>query len=141
MSDSFKYPGEELELFQHAKHWKKYFSRHILPRIKGTVLEVGAGIGATTLLLNNGTVEKWLLLEPDENMSRELKKKIDEGKFPQNCQVKSGYISQVNTNFDTIIYIDVLEHIKEDQQEIEKASLLLNPGGHIIILGPAFQFL
>jgi 2-polyprenyl-3-methyl-5-hydroxy-6-metoxy-1,4-benzoquinol methylase len=141
MSDPFKYTGEELELFQHAKHWKQYFSRQILPRIKGSVLEVGAGIGATTLLLNNGTAEKWLLLEPDENMSRELKMKIDQSKFPQNCQVQTGYISQVKTSFDTIIYIDVLEHIKDDRQEIENAAMLLNPGGHIIILGPAFQFL
>jgi cyclopropane fatty-acyl-phospholipid synthase-like methyltransferase len=141
MSASFKYTGEELELFQHAKHWKKYFSRQIQPRIKGSVLEVGAGIGATTLLLNDGTAENWLMLEPDENMSCKLQKKINDGKFPANCQVKSGTISQVNTSFDTIIYIDVLEHIKEDQLEIEKAAKLLNTGGHIIILGPAIQLL
>ena len=54
MTESFKYQGDELELFQHAKNWKKYFSRQIKPFIKGNVLEVGAGIGATTLLLNDG---------------------------------------------------------------------------------------
>lgn len=75
MTESFKYQGDELELFQHAKNWKKYFSRQIKPFIKGNVLEVGAGIGATTLLLNDGTASKWLMLEPDEQMSNSLKRK------------------------------------------------------------------
>ena len=77
MSDSFKYQGNELLLFQHAKNWKKYFSSKIKPYIKGNVLEVGAGIGATTLLLNDGTAGKWLMLEPDEQMCAKLKKKIE----------------------------------------------------------------
>ncbi len=35
----------------------------------------------------------------------------------------------------------MLEHIKTDAAEITKAADLLNPGGHIIILAPAFQSL
>ena len=44
-------------------------------------------------------------------------------------------------SFDTIIYIDVLEHILEDKKELEKATSFLKPGGYLIILSPAFQFL
>jgi SAM-dependent methyltransferase len=141
MSDSFKYEGDELMLFQHAKNWKKYFSKKIKPYIKGTVLEAGAGIGATTLLLNDGSAEKWLLLEPDEKMSALLKKKIETKELPSNCQVQTGTIGQVVLTFDTIMYVDVLEHIEADTEEIQKASDLLNAGGHIIVLSPAFQFL
>ena len=56
MEKAFTYEGDELELFQHAKNWKSYFSKVTKPFIKGDVLEVGAGIGATTQLLNNGSV-------------------------------------------------------------------------------------
>lgn len=141
MSDSFKYPGSELVLFQHAKHWKKYFSRQITPYIKGTVLEVGAGIGSITLLLNDGSAKQWLMLEPDEQMHLTLKEKMASNLFPSNCRLQSGMIERVTGTFDTIIYIDVLEHIENDAEEMKKAAGLLNEGGHIIVLAPAFQSL
>jgi ubiquinone/menaquinone biosynthesis C-methylase UbiE len=141
MSDTFKYQGNELTLFQHANNWKKYFSKVILQYIKMNVLEVGAGIGATTSLLNNNTAFEWLLLEPDSTMSNILIQKIKEKTLPMNCKVLNGTIDQVNTKFDTIIYIDVLEHIKNDKQEIRKAASLLNNGGYLIILSPAFEIL
>ena len=53
MNRSYTYPGGELELFEHARNWKKYFSHFIKPYLKGRVLEVGAGIGSTTVILNN----------------------------------------------------------------------------------------
>ncbi len=141
MTDSFKYEGDELVLFQHAKHWKKYFSEQIKPYIKGNVLEVGAGLGATTLLLNDGSAAKWLLLEPDKEMCAALKKKIEAKELPTNCQLLFGTVDQTTSTFDTIIYIDVLEHIEKDAEEMKKAAALLNAGGHIIVLSPAFQFL
>jgi SAM-dependent methyltransferase len=141
MTDAYKYEGNELELFQHAKHWKKYFSKQIKPYIKGKVLEVGAGIGATTQLLNDGTAESWLMLEPDEKMSAELKKKGESKELASNCRLQTGTINQVSSTFDTIIYIDVLEHIYADGEELHKAANLLNSGGHIIVLSPAFPFL
>jgi ubiquinone/menaquinone biosynthesis C-methylase UbiE len=141
MKDAFTYQGNELTLFQHASQWKKYFSQQIKPYIKGNVLEVGAGIAATTLLLNDGSANQWLMLEPDEQMSSLLKNKITSKELPANCQLQTGTIDQITSNFDTIIYIDVLEHIEADAEEIKKASALLNPGGHIIVLSPAFQFL
>lgn len=141
MSESFKYPGDELVLFQHAIHWKKYFSRQIKPFIKGNVLEAGAGIGATTLLLNDGSANQWLMLEPDEKMSGMLEKRIDAKEFPANCQLQTGTIGQLTSTFDTIIYIDVMEHIENDAEELKKAATLLNTGGHIVVLSPAFQFL
>lgn len=141
MTDPFKYQGDELALFQYAKNWKKYFSRQITLYINGQVLEVGAGIGATTLLLNNGIPVKWLLLEPDKEMSEVLETMISEKNLPDNCKIQTGTIDQLTEKFDTILYIDVLEHIESDREEINKAAALLNNGGHLIVLSPAFQFL
>jgi len=141
MTEPFKYEGDELVLFQHARHWKNYFSSRIKPLIKGTVLEVGAGIGATTPLLNDGRSPAWLLLEPDPEMSSTLLAKIDKKELPSNCRVHTGTIDQVSPGFDTIIYIDVLEHIEQDAEELKKAAALLNPGGHLLLLSPAFPYL
>jgi 2-polyprenyl-3-methyl-5-hydroxy-6-metoxy-1,4-benzoquinol methylase len=141
MPELFTYQGNELELFKHAAHWKNYFSKQLMPYIKGDVLEAGAGIGATTLLLNDGKNPSWLMLEPDDEMSSLLEKKLNAKEFSANCRIKKGTIENVQSTFDTIIYIDVLEHIATDTEEMRKAAALLNDGGHIIVLSPAFQFL
>ena len=44
-------------------------------------------------------------------------------------------------SFDSILYIDVLEHIKDDRTELEMASRHLEPNGHLIVLAPAHQSL
>lgn len=142
-NDAYTYPGSELLFFEKAVNWKRYFAGHIEPFIGREVLEVGSGIGATTALLNNGLATEWLLLEPDTEMKSILQQKIREGKLHNNCRVTDGSIHQLDAaeRFDTIIYIDVLEHIEDDRKEIEKASMLLKQNGHLIILSPAFQFL
>jgi G:T/U-mismatch repair DNA glycosylase len=43
--------------------------------------------------------------------------------------------------FDTILYLDVLEHIAEDRAELARASGHLTAGGNIVVLAPAHQFL
>jgi hypothetical protein len=43
--------------------------------------------------------------------------------------------------FDTILYIDVLEHIEDDRAELAASGARLRPGGHIVVLAPAHQWL
>lgn len=143
MSTEYKYPGEELRLFETATNWKNYFASHISSYLTGKVLEVGAGIGGTTLLLNKGKADTWLLLEPDETMQLILQQKIKDKLLPSNCKAVQGALDSLDKNerFDCIIYIDVLEHIENDAAEVKKATDLLVQGGHLIILSPAYQFL
>lgn len=143
MPESFLYPGKELHLFEKAVHWKKYFSSFITPYIKNHVLEAGAGLGANTAFLNVSRSQKWLLVEPDTKMNAILQAKLNDGLLPANCKVFSGTIDQldVHEKFDSIMYIDVLEHIKEDEREMQLAAQLLAPGGYLIVLSPSFDLL
>ena len=43
--------------------------------------------------------------------------------------------------FDSILYIDVLEHIELDAAELTQATQHLKPLGHLIVLSPAHQWL
>ena len=45
------------------------------------------------------------------------------------------------TKYDTIIYLDVLEHIRNDEKEILSAYKRLKKNGNLIISVPAFQYL
>jgi hypothetical protein len=136
------YPGDELDLFSSAKNWKKYFSSRLIKYIQGDVLEVGAGSGGTTESLWNDSVKNWLCLEPDKNLFRSLKTKIRTEELPPKTKVLQGGINTVTEGiFDSIAYIDVLEHIENDLDEIRKASHLLSDEGKIIILSPAYNWL
>jgi hypothetical protein len=50
-------------------------------------------------------------------------------------------IFESKPEFDTILYIDVLEHIENDRIELEMATSRLNKHGKLIILSPAFLVL
>jgi SAM-dependent methyltransferase len=140
---AYQYTGNELELFAKAGNWKRYFAGFILPYLKGNVLEAGAGLGSTTQILNNGSASSWTLLEPDGSYCRRLETMIKEQQLPGNCIVKQGDTFSLGKEplFDTIIYIDVLEHIEADKAEMEQAARLLKTGGHVIVLSPAHQYL
>jgi ubiquinone/menaquinone biosynthesis C-methylase UbiE len=141
---SFSYAGEELELFAQAVRWKGYWSSRLAPFVGTDVLEVGAGIGTNTLLLVSDHQKRWVCLEPDRNLAHHLKSKVEAlGNRPAVFDVIIGNIRSLapESRFDTIIYIDVLEHIESDQEELEGAFRLLSPGGHLIVLSPAHQFL
>jgi SAM-dependent methyltransferase len=135
----YAYVGTELELFSAATVWKSYFRRHIEPFLGARVLEVGAGIGGTTKLLCSPRQDAWTCLEPDAELARELGQAVKRGELPEICQIVIGTLGEVppSTLFDTVLYIDVLEHIEGDRGELEHAAAHLKPGGHLVVLGPA----
>jgi len=143
MENSYQYPGEELGLFEEARNWKRYFASHIRPYITGDVLEVGAGIGETTGYLVNERCSSWTCLEPDAKLFSVIEKKIASGELPAICSaVKASVMElQPSRKFNTIIYIDVLEHIEEDKNELAMATAHLHAGGCLIVLSPAFNWL
>jgi 2-polyprenyl-3-methyl-5-hydroxy-6-metoxy-1,4-benzoquinol methylase len=133
------YIGNELELFKNAKNWKNYYSSKMNPFIQGDVLEVGAGIGANSDFLINEKVTSWTFVEPDKILADQINSNCKKIHVLKNIVV--GTIDKVDSLYDTIIYIDVLEHIEDSVGEIEKIKSKLKKNGRMIILVPAFQFL
>jgi SAM-dependent methyltransferase len=139
--DDFRYVGSELEIFAHAVNWKSYVRESLCQYARGDVLEVGAGIGAVTKLMNDGTPDRWVCLEPDKNLAERIKPNLPEA--IQNCEVVAGSLADLNANeiFDAILYMDVLEHIEDDKGEVRRAAAHLKPGGFLMVLAPAFPWL
>src|ERR1700761_8143405 len=112
--------GSELEIFEKAVHWKRYFASHMRRYIRGKVLEAGAGIGANLKIFEDRDFEHWTCLEPDPEHARRL---------PGNSRYEGvgGTLRErgnafVGRRFDVILYIDVLEHIEDDRAELQRAS-------------------
>jgi SAM-dependent methyltransferase len=139
MTAQYEYVGRELPLFGLAAHWKRYVARLTLPYVRGRVLEVGAGSGNSTRALWNPRVTDWLCLEPDENLARPIAS-IQLGAGGANPRLRAGTTADlaIGERFDTIVYMDVLEHIADDRAELSRACGHLEAGGTIIVLSPAF---
>jgi protein-L-isoaspartate O-methyltransferase len=138
------YVGTELELFQNANNWKKYWMESVGPYIGSNVLEVGAGIGTNSglILSKFHSVSKLKCIEPDSRLSSQILKNVSKVDVSK-CSVLTGFASDLDEaeRFDTILYIDVIEHIEKDSLELESISKHLSLGGHLIVLVPAYQFL
>lgn len=142
-SSDFKYTGNELDLFAEAVNWKAYYKRLILPYLGKCVLEVGAGTGTTTKALCGGLQERWVCLEPDPGMAGRIEHAIESRELPACCEAVRAFTGQLTGYglFDSVLYIDVLEHIEHDAEEANLAKKLLKPGGRLIVLSPAHQSL
>lgn len=137
------YIGEELQLFAAAKNWKAYLAAQMAPFFGPRVLEVGAGMGTTTAALCKGGEREWVCLEPDIRLLAEVEKRLAAGELPACCRPRAGTLADFADDdlFDTILYVDVLEHIENDREEAALAFRHLAPGGHLVVLSPAHPFL
>lgn len=136
-----RYPGNELELFKGARRWKRYWSGQVRPYVRGHVLDVGCGIGANAEWLVNDSVTSYTFLEPDAELLVQVPG-FEGQEILAGAERIHGTTADVRGGaYDTILYIDVIEHIAEAEAELQRARNLLAPGGHLIILVPAFQYL
>lgn len=137
------YEGSELELFSGAVHWKAYWSSYVAPFLGARVLDVGAGIGSTAEVFGKVDCAEWLALEPDPAMCDRLRTSIRSGTLPERVKVKCGTLNALSADerFDTILYVDVLEHIEDDAAELNLAARHVTASGFVVVLSPAHNWL
>ena len=143
VQDVSNYAGTELDVFAGAKRWKRYLRSRIRPYLGRRVLEVGAGIGGTTRFLCTGNHESWICLEPDGSLLERLVEGIESGGIPQCCRPVEGVLADFNAEPlpDSILYVDVLEHIRHDADELAIARDKVAPAGYVVVLSPAHPWL
>lgn len=108
------------------------------------ILEIGAGLGQiSSMLVKNGRLIT--SLEPDPKLCTQLEastQSLGVRSFPSTLEqaLSSNQISR-DEKFDSIVIVNVLEHIENDIQELQIAKDVLSPDGKIIIFVPAMPSL
>jgi hypothetical protein len=100
-------------------------------------------LGGTTAALWHGAIRSWTCLEPDAELAARISF-TTRGIVPESAlSVRVGQLNVLPDGlfFDTIIYIDVLEHIEDDRMELKRAAGFLRPEGRLVVLSPAHPFL
>ena len=107
-------------------------------RIGGRILEVGLGHGSYYPQLR--PLGDYTGLDRDPAMIAAARRRFPEGQFLQ-ADIAQPDLSGRIGHFDSIVCLNVLEHIEDDRSAIAGLSALLNPGGHLCILTPALPLL
>lgn len=135
---------DELEVLSQAREWNSFIIETLLSDVDrggvSQVLEVGAGIGGITVALRRSFPDAQLTcLEPDpENFGRLAERFEDDAAVTvQRDSVERFARDHPSSQFDLIIYVNVLEHIRDDDAELARAAGLLRESGRIAILVPA----
>ena len=108
----------------------------IAPWIGDAVLEIGSGIGNLTQ-----SIEARRLVATDfsDSYVAFLRKKFSQASHitVEKLDIAEAHLPVVpGSPFDTIVCLNVLEHIADDRQALRNMHSLLTPGGRLILLVP-----
>ncbi|MFM7262135.1 MAG: glycosyltransferase [Acidimicrobiales bacterium] len=126
----------ELEVLSNTPVSTSIIVDEIAPHLGRRVLEVGAGLGAVTRELT-GRGLTVTALEPDPSLFARL------GTGTTGATLVNGTLDDVPEGelFETVLYVNVLEHIRDDSHELRRAVARLAPGGNIVVFVPALPAL
>jgi SAM-dependent methyltransferase len=138
---------ETLELFAETPAFNRWIFDRISPFCKGDVLEAGSGIGNISGLLLNHHF-KLTVSDMRAEYCRLLKDKFSGNPDLQAVHqldlslpdFETRYPGQLK-GFDTVIALNVVEHIQSDALAIRNAAKLLRDNGNLIMLVPAGRYL
>jgi SAM-dependent methyltransferase len=133
-----------LLLLSQRYNYNRWIYESIRNFIGNDILEVGAGIGnITDFILSKNRLN---LIDINEDYTNYLKCKYanqDESRlniFQANIEhIDASPLAHMT--FDTIICLNILEHLENDARAVKNMSRLLRPKGKLIILVPALQSL
>ncbi len=131
--------GEQtLESMNQAEWYNQWTLDKFKDYLSGKILEVGCGIGNFTKTLTK--FGKIWAIDIDENFIKQTKKEVTDAKIGFGDIEKDKYFFK-DEKFDTVVCINILEHIKEDSRAIDNMHKIFKEEGTLILLVPAHPFL
>lgn len=135
-----QYFGKDLEAMSFANNYHKWILDEFLPYLGDSVAEVGAGVGSFSTLILKTDIKSLQSFEPSQNMYHLLQETIGQDR---RAKAINDFFGKAHTGelFDSVLYVNVLEHIEDDVAELANVYKALNPNGHVLIFVPALPWL
>jgi SAM-dependent methyltransferase len=125
----------EFAALREANNYRAALVEEFAPYLKGRVLEIGAGVGQMTGALRKvATVEHLVAVEPNQSFCDRFRTVF------RGQDIIEGTVQDVplDTPWNTIVSINVLEHILDDVKELKAYRRLLRQTvGHLCLFVPA----
>lgn len=141
------YPGTELEAMSGAANYHRWILAIFKPYLGARVVEVGAGMGSfSELVLAHHPCESLSLVEPSDSMHERLAahvKQLDVSHIDTYHATFTEAAARIKAEHapDSILYVNVLEHIADDEEELNVVHLTLTERGRVFLFVPAFTWL
>lgn len=128
-----------LETMGEARRFNEAVFRKVLPYIGKDILEVGTGIGNFTEKLRG--CGKVVGVDVVPEFVAEAKRRfptLELGVADMGAGIPDFLLGR---SFDTIVCMNVLEHIEDDRRTLADFFKLLRPGGRVVLVVPAHRWL
>jgi SAM-dependent methyltransferase len=124
----------------HAQNYMNWVVDTFRPHLRGRILEVGIGHGHYSALL--GSYGEYLGIDLNETSVVQARTDFPARRFAA-CDIldRAQLRAVVGGDVDTIVSINVLEHIEEDSTAITNLVDILKPGGSLLLSVPALMML
>jgi SAM-dependent methyltransferase len=126
---------ESLETLSQTPNYYRWLCSRVQPYIRGKTLELGAGIG------NFGRWARELAPEYHATDVDPLLVERLKEEFPKAFRWDLFEPFPGDDLYDTVIILNVIEHLKDDAGAMEALYNRLKPGGHLIVMVPAMHIL
>jgi len=124
----------EFDALRQAANYRRALIAESAPYLGGKVIEIGAGIGQMTELLEKiPAVTMLQSVEPDARFSSQFK-----ANRPESPLIRGTIADVPGTDWNGLVSINVLEHIEHDQAELAAyARMLGEKQGLLVLFVPA----
>lgn len=132
-----RYTGVELDAMELAQNYHRWILDTFRPHVRGTVVEIGAGIGTMSELLAGCSPDALYCYEPSENLFPMLLQRMA-GRA--NVHARNAFFNGV-TRAHAVVLINVLEHIEDDRALLERIRASLGENGKLLLFVPALPII
>lgn len=138
-AESFTYTGTELDAMAQARNYCRWIMHYFRPYLGERVVEIGAGTGTfSELLLTSGHTAELVLFEAASNLFPALRQRFEN----RRVRLHPGYFepSLLPEPVDSVVLVNVLEHISDDAALLSQVYECLRPGGCVLLFVPALRW-
>lgn len=146
MSESITYQGTDLEAMSFAENYHRWILEKFAPYLGPRVVEVGAGTGSFSELLLERPLEMLALVEPSAEMHERLAARMRQRADSPPVKTYNALFRRTAAELrarlpDSVIYVNVLEHVRDDEDELAAVRQTLGAGGRLFVFVPALRWL
>lgn len=139
--------AQTLDIISEAHRFNEWMYDNIKPWLKGDILEIGSGIGN----ISQFAVRDFPSVSLSDYDSAYVS--VLQGKFAGHSSIRGFYSIDLQhekfeetylehrQRYDSIFLLNVIEHLADDQAAVKHCAWMLKPGGNLILLAPAYNWL
>jgi SAM-dependent methyltransferase len=121
-----------------ARNYRRYEFDTVAPHVGRSLLEVGSGLGHFSEQFS-GRLDYLVVSDNDPYCVEQLTKRYEGDEAVEVLDLALPAEIKIKRKVDTVVMMNVLEHIKDDVQALKDLAAVVEPGGRIVIWVPGYM--